>query len=203
MQAELFVSVGALGIVDAADDPRHLEDVLGDLRSHDVAVVAFGDGDESVSILDASAAEDVGVGAVADDLVALEVVGQHAARGRARELIGIAVDDDDLVSSPVHVGRDLGADASTTDDQDLQSPLIIGRLPRRSARALARIRPVRFPFTFMGVLALGIGAWVVFYLSAHRGLDPVAEAIAVVTALLCFGFGVYVLIRRVRRGPQH
>ncbi|HSS94376.1 MAG TPA: hypothetical protein VLR46_10350 [Candidatus Dormibacteraeota bacterium] len=62
---------------------------------------------------------------------------------------------------------------------------------------------MRFPFTFMGVLALGIGAWVVFYLSAHRGLDPVAEGIAVVTALLCFGFGTYVLIRRVRRGPQH
>ena len=63
--------------------------------------------------------------------------------------------------------------------------------------------PVRFPFTFMGVVALGIAAWVVFYLAGHQGLDPVAEGIAVATALISFGLGVYVLIRRVRRGPQH
>ena len=62
---------------------------------------------------------------------------------------------------------------------------------------------MRFPFTFMGVMALGIGVWVAFYLAVHRSLDPVAEAIAVVTAILCFGFGAYVLIRRARRGPQH
>jgi len=62
---------------------------------------------------------------------------------------------------------------------------------------------VRFPFTFMGVMALGIGVWVAFYLVAHRGLDPVAEGIAAFTALVSFGFGAYVLIRRVRRGPQH
>ena len=62
---------------------------------------------------------------------------------------------------------------------------------------------MRFPFTFIGVLALAIGVWVVLYLVAHRGLDPVSEALAGGTALLCFGFGGYVLIRRVMRGPQH
>ena len=62
---------------------------------------------------------------------------------------------------------------------------------------------MRFPFTFMGVMALGIGVWVTFYLAVHRGLDPVAEGIAMLTAIFCFGFGAYVLIRRARRGPQH
>jgi len=62
---------------------------------------------------------------------------------------------------------------------------------------------VRFPFTFMGVMAVGIGLWIVVYLGAHRALDSVSQAMAVGTAVLCFGFGAYVLIRRVRRGPQH
>jgi len=54
----------------------------------------------------------------------------------------------------------------------------------------------------MGVMALGIGLWVVFYLAAHRELDAVSQGLAVATAVLCFGFGAYVLIRRVRRGSQ-
>ena len=62
---------------------------------------------------------------------------------------------------------------------------------------------VRFPFTFMGLMALGIGLWVVVYLAAHRGLDPLAEALASATALVCFAFGGYVLARRLRRGPEH
>jgi hypothetical protein len=55
----------------------------------------------------------------------------------------------------------------------------------------------------MGVMALGIGVWVLAYLAGHRGLDPVSEGIAVTTILISWGFGAYVLIRRVRRGPQH
>ena len=62
---------------------------------------------------------------------------------------------------------------------------------------------MRFPFTFIGVLALAIGVWVVVYLAAHRSLDPVSQELAGGTALVCFGFGAYVLIRRVMRGPQH
>jgi hypothetical protein len=55
----------------------------------------------------------------------------------------------------------------------------------------------------MGVMALGIGLWVAFYLAGHPGLDAFSRGIAVVTAVVSFAFGVYVLIRRVRRGPQH
>ena len=62
---------------------------------------------------------------------------------------------------------------------------------------------MRFPFTFMGVMALGIGVWVAFYLASHRGLDAFSEGIAALTAVISFGFAAYVLIRRVRRGPQH
>ncbi|HSS62358.1 MAG TPA: hypothetical protein VLK30_12970 [Candidatus Limnocylindrales bacterium] len=62
---------------------------------------------------------------------------------------------------------------------------------------------MRFPFTFIGLVALAIGVWVVVYLAAHRTLDQGSQELAGGTAVVCFGFGLYVLIRRVRRGPQH
>jgi hypothetical protein len=62
---------------------------------------------------------------------------------------------------------------------------------------------LRFPFTFIGLLALAIGLWVVVYLASHPGLDAVSRSLALGTAVVCLGFGAYVLIRRVRRGPQH
>ena len=70
-------------------------------------------------------------------------------------------------------------------------------------RGLLGFGRVRFPFTFMGVLALAIGVWVVVYLVGHRTLDLVAQELAIGTAVVCFGFAAYVLIRRVMRGPQH
>ena len=72
-----------------------------------------------------------------------------------------------------------------------------------TGRGLLGFWRVRFPFTFMGVMALAIGAWVVLYVAAHRALDQVSQDLAVGTAFVCFGFGGYVLIRRVVRGPQH
>ena len=67
---------------------------------------------------------------------------------------------------------------------------------------LLRFPRVRFPFTLIGILALGIGVWVVLYLVEHRGLDAVSVGLAAGTAALCFAFGTYVLLRRVVRGPQ-
>lgn len=55
----------------------------------------------------------------------------------------------------------------------------------------------------MGVLALAIGLWVVVYLAGHRTLDAGAQALAGGTALACFVFGAYVLVRRVIRGAQN
>jgi len=62
---------------------------------------------------------------------------------------------------------------------------------------------VRFPFTFMGLMALAMGGWAVTYLAGHPTLDAASWALAAATAVVCFGFAAYVLIRRVRRGPQH
>jgi hypothetical protein len=55
----------------------------------------------------------------------------------------------------------------------------------------------------MGVMALALGVWVVVYLAAHRALDAASQDMAAGAAVACFGFGLFVLIRRVRRGPQH
>lgn len=62
---------------------------------------------------------------------------------------------------------------------------------------------LRFPFTFMGLMALGLGLWVLVYLGVHRELDPASQGVGLVTVAICLGFGVYVLVRRIRRGPQH
>ena len=71
------------------------------------------------------------------------------------------------------------------------------------AQQLLGFERLRFPFTFMGVMALGIGVWVVVYLAGHRGLDPAAQAIAGATVVISWSFALYVMVRRVRRGPQH
>jgi hypothetical protein len=62
---------------------------------------------------------------------------------------------------------------------------------------------LRFPFTFMGLMALGLGLWVLVYLAGHQQLEPASRGIALVTVVLSWGFAAYVLIRRVRSGPQH
>src|SRR5579864_8520199 len=127
---------------------RDLEDVLGDLGGHDVAVVAFGDRHEPIGVFDSGPPQDVGVGAVADHLITLEVPPQHAARRRAGERVGIPVDDDDLVAGSIHVGGDLGADPSATNDHELQSALITGRHRRRPWTSAVRcydLRACAFP----------------------------------------------------------
>jgi hypothetical protein len=52
-------------------------------------------------------------------------------------------------------------------------------------------------------MALAIGLWVVAYLALHRSMDAVSQELALGTAVVCFGFGVYVIVRRFMRGPQH
>jgi hypothetical protein len=63
--------------------------------------------------------------------------------------------------------------------------------------------PVRFPFTFLGIMALAFGLWVIVYLAGHHELDPVSRGLALATVVGSWAFGGYVVIRRVRRGPQH
>jgi len=61
---------------------------------------------------------------------------------------------------------------------------------------------VRFPFTFLGIMALVIGLWVVVYLAGHSELDPGSRGLAIATVVVSWAFGGYVVIRRLRRGPQ-
>ena len=206
LNAELLIRIRAFGVVDARHDMRDLEDVLGDLRSHDVAVVALSHGDETVGMLDARTTENIGVGAVADHLLAAKLPGQDATRRGTREGIGVAIDDDHLVALTVHVGRNLRADPATPYDQQPQRALIIESDVSRPLGGTPGLLPfgrLRFPFTFMGVMALGIGLWVVAYLAIHRSLDAGSQGLAAGTAVVCFGFAAYVLIRRLVRGPQH
>ena len=62
---------------------------------------------------------------------------------------------------------------------------------------------MRFPFTFLGLIGIAIGVWVALYLAFHPGMDPVSVWISYGTALGAFGFGAYVLLRRLRRGPDN
>jgi ABC-type nickel/cobalt efflux system permease component RcnA len=61
---------------------------------------------------------------------------------------------------------------------------------------------MRFPYTFMGIVSLTIALFVFVYLAGHRSLDPAATWMALLAAVVAFGFGVYVLIRRVMRGRE-
>ena len=54
----------------------------------------------------------------------------------------------------------------------------------------------------MGLLSLAFGAWMAFYFGRHPFSDPVLALSAWSAALLMVGFGGYVLVRRLRRGPQ-
>ena len=55
----------------------------------------------------------------------------------------------------------------------------------------------------MGLMGLGIGLWVLVYLAGHRGLDSGSQVIGLATVVICWAFAAYVLLRRLRRGPQH
>lgn len=52
-------------------------------------------------------------------------------------------------------------------------------------------------------MAIAIGVWVAVYLTVHPGLDPLSAWLAFGTAVGAFIFGVYVLVRRLRRGSDN
>ena len=52
-------------------------------------------------------------------------------------------------------------------------------------------------------MAIGIGIWVAVYIAGHPGLDPGSVWMAYATALGALGFGAYVIVRRLRRGPDN
>jgi hypothetical protein len=61
---------------------------------------------------------------------------------------------------------------------------------------------VRFPFTFLGIMALVIGLWVIVYLAGHHELDPVSRGLAVGTVVGSWATGRILQARSIRR-PQN
>jgi hypothetical protein len=59
---------------------------------------------------------------------------------------------------------------------------------------------MRFPFTFMGLLSVALGGWIVGYLLLHPSHDGVTVGLEAVPALLLFGFGGWLLYRRAIHG---
>src|ERR1041385_1050134 len=122
-EPELAVDLGPDRVVDPSDDLVHVEDVLGDLRGHDVAVVALRHGDEAVRLLGAGAAQEVGLHAVADHEAAPEAVLEDAPGREPAEGAGIAVDDGHLVPAAIELLGEARADSAAADDEDLHRAL--------------------------------------------------------------------------------
>jgi hypothetical protein len=57
---------------------------------------------------------------------------------------------------------------------------------------------VRFPFTFMGLLSIGLAAWAGIYLALHPPQDTVTLVAAGLGTLLALGLGIYVIVQRLR-----
>ena len=110
------------GVVDAADDARHAELLLGEPADHQVVLVVAGGGDHDVG------AAQVGRGEVG---VLTRVgrhdvdAGQHGLEtfGRGRDLF----DQGDFVVAVDEVQRDRDADGATPGDHDLHEPLDASR----------------------------------------------------------------------------
>lgn len=61
---------------------------------------------------------------------------------------------------------------------------------------------MRFPFTLMGVVSLGFGLWTASYFATHGGFDPFVAGSGWAAAAAMTGFGAYLVVRRLRHGPQ-
>lgn len=61
---------------------------------------------------------------------------------------------------------------------------------------------MRFPFTFMGVMSLLLGIWIMLYFVIRQPDGPVSGGIEVATAVVMIGFGSWVVWRRLT-GREH
>jgi hypothetical protein len=61
---------------------------------------------------------------------------------------------------------------------------------------------VRFPFTFMGLMSVAMGAWILLYELARPTADALARGIALGAGAAFLGLGVYLVGRRLVKGPQ-
>ncbi len=108
--AQVGIRLGANRVVDLGDRLAGAELLDAQLRGHDVAVVAFCEGEEEVGVLGAGPAQGVLVGAVAAQRGATERRWEAVER-RRRE-----VQDEDLPAGAVQLVGQTGPDATTADD---------------------------------------------------------------------------------------
>jgi hypothetical protein len=59
---------------------------------------------------------------------------------------------------------------------------------------------MRFPFTFMGLLSVALGAWIAAYVAFHPTRDAVTVGLEVVPAAALILFGGWLLYRRAVHG---
>ncbi len=59
---------------------------------------------------------------------------------------------------------------------------------------------MRFPFTFMAILSIALGAWIGSYLLMHPTRDPVLLALELLPAVVLAAFGGWLLYRRLAHG---
>jgi len=109
----LPIRVGADRIVDLRDDLLHPEDLLRDLRGHEIPVVALRQRDERIGLLDTGLAEDVEIGAVAEQRRSLEVLRQM------REGGAFEIDHSDVVAAGVEQASEERSGPAAADDDDL------------------------------------------------------------------------------------
>src|SRR5205814_7334955 len=115
--------------IDPGDDVVDTESLPSDPRADDVRVVAAGDRDEGVGLLDPGLDERVTVEADAGDLPAVEVGAESPEGAR------ILVDNRDGVPRDLEAVRDRRADPATTHDHDMHGK---SRYTRRRGLTLAQ-----------------------------------------------------------------
>ena len=129
VDAHLAIRLGANGIIDARDHLADGEYLLGDLRGHDIGVVALGDGDEDVGPVQPGFAQRVLVQTRADHALALEP------RAEPPEGVTGQVDDRDGVAFQRELPGQRGADAPAAQDDDRRGVAVVSamicRLPPR------------------------------------------------------------------------
>jgi len=108
------------GVIDATDHFVNSEGVLGNLRSHDIAIVTVGHGSESVSFFYSSADEHIFIGAVAHDSATLKV------RAKAIKRLTVEVYHSDIMPIFVHDVGQCRADATTAQNEQSHIPFSSG-----------------------------------------------------------------------------
>lgn len=60
---------------------------------------------------------------------------------------------------------------------------------------------MRFPFTFMGLLSIALGAWIVGYAALHPAHDAFVVGLELLPAGVLLAFGGWILVRRLIGRP--